>query len=163
MSTIDFKTLNTAESFKAFLREYHASLSMTRSFPPLGLQKALHTAAPVFGFHDWHVMSAALENSTQAATHCSETVALPSDEELDAMALSHGFKFHCLAGARWDWSDLNGDIESSLAWETKREAWLDLCEVQGIDSRSPREMDAATAAATPAPKKGDGVTGLDAE
>ncbi len=66
--SIAFEQLNTLEGFKAFLSAYHGQLSDTRSFPPLGLQKALHTAAPVFGYNDWHVMSAALGNVPAAST-----------------------------------------------------------------------------------------------
>lgn len=67
MSKIDFQQLNTLDGFKGFLSAYHSQLSETRSFPPLGLQKALHTAAPVFGYNDWHVMSAALDAVEPAA------------------------------------------------------------------------------------------------
>lgn len=65
MSTIDFAALNTPEAFKAFLQAYHTQLSGKRSFPPLGLQKALHTAAPVFGHTDWNTMSAALQDASE--------------------------------------------------------------------------------------------------
>lgn len=68
MSTIDFTQLNTRDGFKAFLQAYHQQLTSQRSFPPLGLQKALHTAAPAFGYNDWHVMSAALDRGTAAET-----------------------------------------------------------------------------------------------
>ena len=68
MSTIDFKNLNTLEGFKDFLQAYHAQLSEQRSFPPLGIQKALHTAAPIFGHNDWHVMSVAEKGTEQIET-----------------------------------------------------------------------------------------------
>lgn len=63
MSKIDFSALNTPEGYKSFLQAYHTELSSQRSFPPLGLQKALHTAAPIFGYNDWNVMSAALQQA----------------------------------------------------------------------------------------------------
>lgn len=65
MSKVDFNTLNTLEGFKSFLQSYHKTLSDSRSFPPLGLQKSLHTAAPVFGFNDWNVMSAAVSEKVE--------------------------------------------------------------------------------------------------
>lgn len=68
MSNIDFTQMNTRDGFKAFLQAYHQQLSSQRSFPPLGLQKALHTAAPVFGYNDWHVMSAVLDRSAAGET-----------------------------------------------------------------------------------------------
>lgn len=63
MSNLNFAALNTLEGYKAFLQAYHSQLTEQRSFPPLGLQKSLHTAAPIFGFNDWNTMSAALHQS----------------------------------------------------------------------------------------------------
>jgi hypothetical protein len=63
MSNLNFAALNTPEGYKAFLQAYHGQLVEQRSFPPLGLQKSLHTAAPIFGFNDWNTMSAALQQS----------------------------------------------------------------------------------------------------
>lgn len=65
MSNVDFATLNTPEGYKAFLQAYHSELAEKRSFPPLGLQKALHTAAPIFGHNDWNVMAAALRQASE--------------------------------------------------------------------------------------------------
>jgi hypothetical protein len=39
-----------------FLMGYHKELSDKRSFPPLKLQKALHSAAEAFGFDSWQAM-----------------------------------------------------------------------------------------------------------
>ena len=64
MSKIQFSALNTLDGFKGFLQAYHEQLSSQRSFPPLGLQKALHTAAPAFGYNNWNTMSAALDQDT---------------------------------------------------------------------------------------------------
>lgn len=217
MSTVDFSTLNTLESFKAFLQQYHANLNQTRSFPPLGLQKALHSAAPVFGFNDWHVMSAALAaaDSAQPAVapqareltdkqldalalqyrieftdlddewgwrSLSETIESPHgwptkkeawdsaceyydievpayviaslpmpDESLDELAKHYGFRFNELEGGLIDWSTLDGDIESEQAWKTKGEAWADLCETMGLDSRFLVDLTAARSSQPAAP------------
>lgn len=55
-----FTTLATPTGLSTFLQEYHKQLTVTRNFPPLSPNKALHTAAPVFDYKDWHVMSAKL-------------------------------------------------------------------------------------------------------
>lgn len=65
MSTIKFENLNTWETFKDFLKAYHPNLQEQRSFPPLGIQKALHTAAPIFGYNSAHEMAHALEGEKQ--------------------------------------------------------------------------------------------------
>lgn len=151
MSNVDFTTLNTAEGFKAFLREYHAMLHQARSFPPLGLQKALHTAAPIFGYNSWHVMAAALGGGIQAAPEHTDGDhdGHMSDAELDALAQHYGFKFTDVGEGLWDWKSLDGDIESDLVWITKQEAWEGLCDTQGIDSRS---LAGIAAAQRPAPQ-----------
>lgn len=145
MSNVDFTTLNTAEGFKAFLREYHAMLHQARSFPPLGLQKALHTAAPIFGYNSWHVMAAALGGGIEPASEvgADHDNGLMNDAELDALAQHYGFKFTDVGEGLWDWKSLDGDVESDLVWATKQEAWEGLCDTQGIDSRSLAHIAAA--------------------
>lgn len=76
MSNVDFNTINTLEGFKSFLQTYHKHLTNSRSFPPLGLQKSLHTAAPVFGFNDWNVMSAALVDKPTAEPESIQVVVI---------------------------------------------------------------------------------------
>jgi hypothetical protein len=115
MSKIDFTQLNTVEAFKAFLSAYHGQLSDTRSFPPLGLQKALHTAAPVFGYNDWHVMSAALE---QAA---AQPLGSMTEAELQALGLVHGVQLVKI-GEAWGWSRFGAHVG---AWENPCEALAD--------------------------------------
>ena len=50
--------LITQEGFTAFIQAYHQQLHEKRSFPPLGLQKALHSVSTIFGFENWQAMSA---------------------------------------------------------------------------------------------------------
>jgi len=65
MSKINFSELNTTNGFKAFLSDYHQILKDERSFPPLGIQKALQTASKAFlGINSWHELSAQLDKST---------------------------------------------------------------------------------------------------
>lgn len=87
MSNIDFSTLNTLEGFKDFLQAYHAQLSSQRSFPPLGIQKALHTAAPVFGHNDWHIMSAAM-HVLSANLHPAEYAEPQEDDRVHVVSIT---------------------------------------------------------------------------
>lgn len=57
--------LDRLGGFKQFLTRYHRRLVDERSFPPLGIQKALHTAAPVFGYANAHHF---------IHDHCTETL-----------------------------------------------------------------------------------------
>lgn len=55
---MNISDLMTQEGFSSFLQAYHQRLHAERSFPPLGVQKALHTASPIFGYKNWQAMSA---------------------------------------------------------------------------------------------------------
>jgi hypothetical protein len=46
-----------------FLMGYHTELSDKRSFPPLKLQKALHSASEAFGFDSWQAMEPLFDNN----------------------------------------------------------------------------------------------------
>lgn len=56
MSKVIFDAMNTLGGFKSFLKAYHRQLADDRSFPPLGIQKALHTASTVHGYANAHEM-----------------------------------------------------------------------------------------------------------
>ena len=83
MSTIKFDNLNTWETFKDFLKAYHPRLKENKSFPPLGIQKALHEAAPIFGYNNAHEMAHALES--EAAQAPATGNGLSKNEILDAL------------------------------------------------------------------------------
>lgn len=74
MNTTD---LMTQDGFSAFLHAYHQRLHDERSFPPLGVQKALHTASPIFGYKNWQAMSASNNwNLSQTQNQSHTCVAL---------------------------------------------------------------------------------------
>lgn len=54
---MNISDLMTQEGFSAFLQAYHQRLHEERSFPPLGVQKALHTASPIFGCKNWQALT----------------------------------------------------------------------------------------------------------
>ena len=97
MKTIAFTDINTLEGFKVFLQAYHQQLVDQRSFPPLGTQKALHTAAPVFGYNDWHVMSSQIgvEKSTlhTAISGVEKSTRSESELDIDFLARTHWIEF----------------------------------------------------------------------
>lgn len=137
MKTIAFTDINTVEGFKAFLQAYHQQLVDQRNFPPLGIQKALHTAAPVFGYNDWHVMSAqaSVEKSTldTAASGVDFSTGSASDMDIDLLAQTHRIEFTDL-GDEWGWRSLNEVVESPYGWPTKEEAWASACEYYDIEN-----------------------------
>lgn len=137
MKTIAFTDINTLDGFKAFLQAYHQQLTDQRSFPPLGIQKALHTAAPVFGYNDWHVMSAQIgvEKSTpeKATSSVDFSTRSESDMDIDLLAQTHRIEFTDL-GDEWGWRSLNEVVESPYGWPTKEEAWASACEYYDIEN-----------------------------
>lgn len=62
--------LITPEGFSEFMLAYHKRLESERSFPPLGVQKALHTASPIFGFENWQAMLAKADWSAPKKNKC---------------------------------------------------------------------------------------------
>ncbi len=83
MSTIKFENLNNWDTFKDFLKAYHRDLQEKRSFPPLGIQKALHTAAPIFGYSNAHEMVHDLEGKPSGST--APAVDMSKDEITDVL------------------------------------------------------------------------------
>lgn len=53
---------SSKECLIEFLMGYHKELSDKRSFPPLKLQKALHSASEAFGFDSWQAMEPLFDN-----------------------------------------------------------------------------------------------------
>lgn len=74
---MNINDLTTQDGFSAFLHAYHQRLHAERSFPPLGVQKALHTASPIFGYENWQGLSASNTwNSPQTPNESNDAVAL---------------------------------------------------------------------------------------
>lgn len=73
---MNISDLTTQDGFSAFLHAYHQRLHDERSFPPLGPQKALHTASPIFGYKDWNAMAASAGWMTAEREPQKETLAL---------------------------------------------------------------------------------------
>lgn len=58
--------LSTINGLKNFLDSYHQELVKTRKFPPLGIQKALHSASIALGEPSWNHLSAELTKQKPA-------------------------------------------------------------------------------------------------
>lgn len=90
---MNINDLTTQDGFSAFLQAYHQRLHDERSFPPLGTQKALHTASPIFGYKNWQAMSQSSSwNLSQTQNQSDEAIAILIESRQDYTPFSeeHG-------------------------------------------------------------------------
>ena len=97
--------ITTPAGLEAFLKAYHQELTDNRDFPPLKIQKALHSAAAVFGMRNGETLLASM--SVEAV------------EKEDQQAYESKYEVEYFSGSGWTVSINGEDINSEVFDEEK--------------------------------------------